>query len=188
MNTSTGREDSGRALKQVPAPHGQVLPPGQSGLRARLNDGLFSDRNLEQLSHLLDDCFVLPGTQIRFGLDGLIGLVPFAGDLLAGLLSSLIVIAAWFRGAPPVLLARMLVNLTLDVIVGTIPLLGDAFDIAWKANRRNYALLLRHNREPGRHRWRDWAFLLLLAAVLLAIFALPLIVLGYLLALFRHRP
>ena len=187
MNTSTGREDPKRAAGQVPALRGQVLPPGRPGFRARLNDGLFSDRNLEQISHLLDDCFVLPGTQIRFGLDGLIGLVPFAGDLLAGLLSSLIVVAAWFRGAPPVLLARMLANLALDVIVGTVPLLGDAFDIAWKANRRNYALLIRHNREPSKHHWRDWAFLLLLAVVLLAIFALPLIVLGYLLALLRHR-
>ncbi len=157
------------------------------GLRARAGAGLFSDRNLEQLSHLLDDCFVVPGTGIRFGIDGLIGLVPIAGDVLAGLLSSLIVIAAWFRGAPPVLLARMLGNLALDVGIGMVPVLGDAFDIAWKANRRNYALLSRHLAEPGRHRWRDWAFLLVLLGSLLVIFALPLLLLGYLLALLAHH-
>lgn len=157
------------------------------GLRGRLATGVFSDRNLEQLSHLLDDCFVVPGTGIRFGIDGLIGLVPIAGDVLAGLLSSLIVIAAWFRGAPPVLLARMLGNLALDVGIGMIPLLGDAFDIAWKANRRNYALLSRHIAEPGRHGLRDWAFLLILLGSLLVLFALPLVLLGYLLSLLIHR-
>ncbi len=164
-----------------------LLPPESPGMRARLAQGVFSDNNLNQLAHLLDDCFVLPGTQIRFGVDGIIGLVPFAGDVLAGLLSSLMVVAAWFRGAPPVLLARMVANLAIDVGIGMVPVLGDAFDIAWKANRRNYALLSRHLAEPQRHGWRDWGFLLLLCAALLAIFALPLVALGYLLALLVHH-
>ena len=164
----------------------EVLPPVNASLRSRLGAGIFSNANLDHLSHLLDDCFRLPGTQIRFGVDGLIGLVPFAGDVIAGLLSSLIVIAAWTRGAPPILLARMLVNLGLDVLVGTVPILGDAFDIAWKANRRNYLLLSRHIAEPGRHRWKDWAFLLVLVGTLLVIFALPFLVLGYLIALLLH--
>ncbi len=165
----------------------QVLSPVPAGWRGRIGAELFTDERLESLAHLLDDCFVVPGTQIRFGIDGLIGLVPFAGDVLVGLLSSLIVIAAWFRGAPPVLLARMLANLALDVVVGIVPLLGDAFDIAWKANRRNYALLSRHVAEPGRHSWRDWGFLLVLVTTLLAIFVLPLVALGYLLALLVHH-
>jgi hypothetical protein len=165
----------------------QVLPPQATGLRARVAQGVFSNQNLDRLSHLLDDCFVIPGTQIRFGLDGIIGLVPFAGDVLAGMLSSLIVIAAWFRGAPPVLLLRMLANLALDVLVGSIPVFGDAFDIAWKANRRNYALLSRFVAEPKRHAWRDWAFLLVLAGCLFAVFALPMVLLGYVLALLIHR-
>ncbi len=158
-----------------------------AGWRRRVGHQVFTDQRLEALSHLLDDCFVLPGTQIRFGIDGLIGLVPFAGDVLAGLLSSLIVLAAWFRGAPPVLLSRMLANLALDVVVGIVPVFGDAFDIAWKANRRNYALLSRHIAEPGRHGWRDWAFLLLLLGCLLVLFVLPILALGYLLALLVHR-
>ncbi len=169
------------------AEHGIALPPARAGLRRQIGEGLFSDRNLESLSHLLDDCFALPGTRIRFGIDGLIGLVPFAGDVLAGLLSSFIVVAAWFRGAPPILLARMLANLALDVGIGMIPVFGDAFDIAWKANRRNYALLSRHIAEPGRHRWRDWGFLLLILAALLTIFAIPLVLLGYLLSLLVHH-
>ena len=163
--------------RRAPAGSQQVLPP-VAGWRGRISQEVFTDARLEALSHLLDDCFLLPGTQIRFGIDGLVGLVPFAGDVLAGLLSSLIVLAAWFRGAPPVLLARMLANLAL---------LGDAFDIAWKANRRNYALLSRHVAEPGRHSWRDWAFLLVLLGSLLLIFVLPLLALGYLLASLAHR-
>jgi hypothetical protein len=183
-----GRPSSGQIARPVSIPvAGQILPPVAPGWRESVGEGIFSNHNLDRLSHLLDDCFVVPGTQLRFGIDGLIGLVPFAGDVLAGLLSSLIVIAAWFRGAPPVLLLRMVANLALDVVIGSIPLLGDAFDIAWKANRRNYALLSRHVAEPGRNGWKDWAFLLVLAVCLLAVFALPLVLLGYLLAVLVHH-
>ncbi len=173
----------GRELRAAPPfGAGQVLPAEPAGWRGRVGREVFTNQRLEALANLLDSCFVVPGTQIRFGIDGLIGLVPFAGDVFAGVLSSLIVVAAWFRGAPPVLLARMLANLALDVVIGIVPILGDAFDIAWKANRRNYALLTRHVAEPGRHGWRDWVFLLLLLGCLLALFALPLVALGYLLA------
>ena len=187
MAWGRGGRSTKTAESALTAAPGQVMPPARPGFRGRVSEGVFSDSNLNQLAHLLDDCFVIPGTRIRFGIDGLIGLVPFAGDVLAGLLSSLIVIAAWFRGAPPILLARMVANLALDVLIGVVPLFGDAFDIAWKANRRNYELLSRHLAEPGRHGWRDWAFLLLIVGVLLLLFALPLVVLGYVLGLLVHR-
>ena len=161
------------------------MPP--AGLRSRLGEGVFSDNNLRQLAHVLDSLIGIPGTRIRVGLDGLIGLVPFAGDLLGGLFSTVIVVGAWSRGAPPALLLRMLANLAIDVTIGLIPLLGDAFDIAWKANRRNYALLERHIAAPGRHTGRDWAFLLLLLFALLVLFALPLVLLGCALAWLTHH-
>jgi hypothetical protein len=135
---------------------------------------LFRDRTLHGLEILLDEAFVLPGTQIRFGLDGIIGLVPGLGDVLAGVLSLIIPLAGWIRGVPYVTLARMAANLGIGVLVGSVPLFGDIFDIAWKANRRNYRLLFRHLDEPRRHTGRDWAFLLLLAAGLALIFAIPL--------------
>jgi hypothetical protein len=94
--------------------------------------------------------------------------------VLAGLLSLVIPLAAWARGVPYVTLARMGVNLGIEVLVGSIPLFGDLFDIAWKANRRNYRLLCRHLNQPRRHNWRDWMFLLLLAAVLGLIFVIPI--------------
>jgi hypothetical protein len=148
---------------------------------------LFRDRTLHALEILLDEAFVLPGTNIRMGLDGIIGLVPWLGDVLAGLLSLIIPLAAWVRGVPYVTLARMGVNLAIEVLVGSIPLFGDIFDIAWKANRRNYRLLCRHLGEPRRHTWRDWAFLLLLAGVLGLIFAIPVaLVVWFLVWLMGH--
>ncbi|MGB9406070.1 MAG: DUF4112 domain-containing protein [Terracidiphilus sp.] len=152
---------------------GLTVPPGAD----RWNRGawLFRDRTLHALEILLDEAFVLPGTGIRFGLDGIIGLVPGLGDILAGLLSLVIPLAAWIRGVPYITLARMGANLGISVLVGSIPLFGDIFDIAWKANRRNYRLLCRHLGEPRRHSWRDWVFLLLLATALAFVFAVPIV-------------
>jgi hypothetical protein len=155
----------------------------------RWNSGawLFRDRTLHGLEILLDEAFVLPGTGIRFGLDGIIGLVPGLGDVLAGLLSLVIPLAGWVRGVPYVTLARMAVNLGIGVLVGSIPFFGDLFDIAWKANRRNYRLLCRHLDEPRRHSWRDWAFLLFLGTALAMVFAIPLALLVWLAVWLANR-
>jgi hypothetical protein len=166
----------------------EILPPGPKDLSPRIKrgSGIFANENLDLLAHVLDDWFRIPGTSIRFGLDGIIGLIPGLGDLLAGLASCIIVVAAWFRGVPYIALLRMVVNLGLDVIIGSIPLLGDAFDIAWKANRRNYALLIRHLDEPRRHTWRDWVFLAFIALALALIFLAPLLVIALLILWLRH--
>jgi hypothetical protein len=151
-------------------------PPAALVGQDRWNRGawLFRDRTLHGIEILLDEAFHIPGTGIRFGLDGIVGLVPGLGDVLAGLLSLVIPLAAWIRGVPYVTLVRMAVNLGIGVLVGSIPLFGDIFDIAWKANRRNYLLLTRHLGEPRRHTGRDWAFLLMLAAALALVFAIPI--------------
>jgi len=161
----------------------EVLPPGRAGLRSggRFAPGsaVFRDENLDLLAHVLDDCFRIPGTQIRFGIDGIIGLAPGIGDVLAGLASCVLLLAAWVRGVPYVTLVRMLVNLGIGIVVGSIPLLGDAFDIAWKANRRNYALMTRQIAEPRRHTWRDWLFLLAIGAGMMLVLATPVVVLAW---------
>jgi len=148
-----------------------------AGSMDRWNRGawLFRDRTLRGLEILLDEAFRIPGTQIRFGIDGIIGLVPGIGDVLAGILSLVIPLAAWIRGVPYVTLVRMAVNLGIGVLVGTIPVFGDAFDIFWKANRRNYRLLTRHLGEPRRQTWRDWVFLALIGGMLCLVFALPVV-------------
>ena len=156
-----------------PAPASTSLGAPLSADRWNRGAWLFRDRTLHGLEILLDEAFVIPGTGIRFGIDGIIGLVPGLGDVLAGLLSLVIPLAAWIRGVPYVTLARMAANLGIGVLVGSVPLFGDIFDIAWKANRRNYRLLRRHLGAPRRHTGRDWAFLLLLAAAVGLVFAIP---------------
>jgi hypothetical protein len=99
---------------------------------------------LEALARLMDGIFTIPGTNIRMGLDGFIGLVPIAGDVVSGLISSYLIWEAKQLGAPKWLIARMVGNMALDSTIGAIPLLGDAFDVAFRANMKNMALLRRH--------------------------------------------
>src|ERR1700733_2142782 len=117
---------------------------------------LTSDEHLDYVASLLDDMFQIPGTKIRFGLDALIGWIPGIGDAMAGTASFLIVFASWQRGAKSVTLIRMIANVLLETMVGAIPVAGDIFHVVWKANRRNYRLLMRERQEPGMNTRRDW--------------------------------
>ena len=162
-------------------PQGMVESPRRSRDRWSNGGRLLDDDRLRWLEILLDEAFIIPGTSIRFGIDGIIGLVPGLGDVLAGILSLLIPLAAWVRGVPYITLVRMLTNVSIGLLIGTIPILGDAFDIFWKTNRRNYYLLTRSIAEPHRHTWRDWGFLLLLGAGIAVIFAIPLVLIAWLL-------
>jgi Domain of unknown function (DUF4112) len=96
---------------------------------------------LDALATLLDTALVVPGTTIRFGLDGLLGLVPGIGDLITTVMSLYIVHEARELGAPGHVIARMVGNVALDGIVGAVPLAGDIFDVMFRANRRNMRLL-----------------------------------------------
>jgi hypothetical protein len=146
-----------------------------ASLRGRLGRAsrVFRDENLDLLSRVLDTWFRIPGTNIRFGLDGIIGFVPGIGDFLAGLASCIIVVAAYARGVPLVTVARMVANLGIEVVVGAVPVLGNLFDIGWRANRRNYALLERSLAVGRRDTWRDWVFMGLLATGLVVMAMLP---------------
>ena len=121
---------------------------------------------LVTLARTLDSAVRIPGTNVRFGLDAVIGLVPGVGDLAGGAIAAYIVLAAAREGAPPSLLARMLLNVAIDTAVGSVPVLGDAFDVAWRANARNVAQLERHVAAPAATRAASRA---VVAAVLLGI-------------------
>jgi len=99
---------------------------------------------LETLAYWLDSRFRVPGTDIRFGLDALAGLIPGIGDGTTALFSIYIVIQARRLGVPFSLRARMAINIAIDLLIGTIPLVGDIFDAGFKANLRNVALLREH--------------------------------------------
>jgi hypothetical protein len=96
---------------------------------------------LDALASLLDTAIVIPGTNVRFGLDALIGIVPGIGDAVTTLLSLYIVSEARALGAPRHLVLRMLGNVAVDGLFGVVPLAGDVFDVMWRANRRNMKLL-----------------------------------------------
>lgn len=96
---------------------------------------------LDRLSYLLDNSIRIPGTERRIGIDPLVGLIPVVGDLPTTGISAYIVLEAIRLGVPRATVARMLFNLAVDATVGSIPVVGDAFDAVWKANARNVALL-----------------------------------------------
>lgn len=123
---------------------------------------------LDGAADLLDNRFRIPGTDIRFGLDFLIGLVPYVGDIFSFGLSALLVVVMARRGASGMALFLMAGNIFLDTLVGTIPVLGDIFDLKYKANVRNLRLLQEHYRE-GKHGGSAWGPVLLILAIIFAL-------------------
>lgn len=127
-------------------------------------------KDMEHLAKLMDAQFRIPGTNFRFGLDALIGLVPGVGDISTFAVSGYMLIIMARNGASGYLLARMVLNVLIDAIIGMIPLLGDIFDIAFKANIRNLRLMQQHYTE-GRHRGSAWKIIIPVLIVLFAIIA-----------------
>jgi len=142
---------------------------------------LASNEHLDYVAALLDDIFRIPGTKIRFGLDAVIGWVPGIGDAMTGIASFLIVFASWRRGAKGVTLVRMIANVLLETAIGAIPVAGDVFHVVWKANRRNYRLLIREREQPGVNTRRDWMFLAVLLFAVIAAAGIPIAILIWLL-------
>jgi len=118
-------------------------PPRNTNIQ-RPYAGRRLDPELELLAYWMDTAFVIPGLGIRFGFDAIIGLIPGLGDVITSLISLYILAAARRYGVPRVTMMRMAFNIAVDTTVGAVPLLGDAFDVYWKANVMNVALLRRH--------------------------------------------
>ncbi len=115
----------------------KIDPVAEADRRRRLE-------RLRTVASWLDDRFQVPGTNIRFGLDGLGGLIPGIGDTATGAVAAWIVFEAWQMGVPRRHLAAMAGNVGIDWLVGLVPLVGDIFDIGFKANRRNIRRILTH--------------------------------------------
>jgi len=98
-------------------------------------------KRVRLLSRLLDEQFRIPGMKHRIGLDGLLGLIPGIGDAAGALLSTYILYEAIRLGVPRTVVLRMIANIGIDTLGGAIPIVGDIFDMAWKANKKNAALL-----------------------------------------------
>jgi len=150
-------------------------------------------RGLEQIAWLMDRAITIPGTRITVGLDALLGLLPVGGDVLTGLIQTGIVLVALFHyRVPRAVAARMAANVLLDTALGAVPLLGDAFDVFFKANTRNLKLLQQVQVQRVQHRevstWPSIAYLAFLIFALVTMLVLLLIGFFAVVAWLFHRP
>jgi Domain of unknown function (DUF4112) len=138
-------------------------------------------RNLERVAWLMDRALTIPGTKISIGLDALLGLLPVGGDVVTGIVQAgLVLIALRQYKVPRSIATRMMANVLLDVAVGSIPILGDLFDVGFKANTRNIKLLEPYGHHPTielQPRGTPWRYILPIAAVL--VIALTLVLIGF---------
>jgi hypothetical protein len=137
---------------------------------------------LRRYAVLLDSQFRVPGTNIRFGLDAIIGLIPGLGDISTPIFAALLLVQGVRMRLPLVVQARMVLNAAIDMLLGFIPLLGDLIDIGFKANLRNLALLERHARPGVPPSRSDYVFVILCVIVLTFIALVPFAVLFWVLA------
>jgi hypothetical protein len=131
------------------------------------------DEGLEKLTYYLDQFFRIPGTKIRFGLDPIIGfLFPVAGDTLSTFMSIYIVLRSIRYGLPKIVIGRMMFNVAIDYLIGSISFVGDLFDFAFKANNKNLKLLERFATGEGRAHWTDWLWVFMLIGLFVGAIAL----------------
>jgi hypothetical protein len=140
---------------------------------------------LRKWSVLLDSAFRVPGTNMTFGLDPLLGLIPGLGDLTTPFFSALLLLHAFRWHIPKIVQLRMLMNAGIDFLMGVVPVVGDLFDFGWKANVRNLALLERHAHQGPKATASDWLFVLLVLGTLAVIAVTPFVLLGWVLAHLR---
>jgi hypothetical protein len=139
----------------------------------RQSDSPPADETIERIAWLMDRS--IPIGSLRIGLDPILGLVPGVGDVLSGMISTILIVQAHRRGIPRATILRMVANVGIDSALGAIPLVGDLFDFAWKANTKNLELY-RAASGGRRDSSRDWAFLAVLLLALGIAVAIPILV------------
>ena len=153
------------AMSKSMAARGTEVAPAPTHPRADV------ERSLDQLSHMMDGLFRIPGTGWRVGLDAIVGLIPGVGDFATTAVSFYILAAGVRYRVPKVTLLRMASNIAVDYLLGAVPIVGDLFDAAWKSNQMNVELLKQRasvSAEEAKHgRVSDWLFLGLILLVLL---------------------
>lgn len=125
-------------------------------------------KQVARLTKLMDKQFTIPGTNFRFGLDGILGLIPGVGDVSTFAVSCYLLTLMAKNGASGYVMARMVLNVLIDAIIGSIPFIGDIFDFAFKANSKNLRLMQEHFVE-GRHRGSAWKVIIPIVLLLLLI-------------------
>ena len=126
-------------------------------------------RRLRILTKLFDELIPIPGTRLRVGLDAILGLLPGGGDVMGGTVSTYALLLAARLGAPAPVVLRMGLNILIDTLVGAVPLLGDIFDVGWKANRKNLDLLERYLQQPAKVKRASMALAVAIIVVVIAV-------------------
>jgi hypothetical protein len=149
---------------------------GPAAEREARIDGLrAAERRIAIVARVLDDLVRIPGTSRRVGLEPIMGLVPWLGDIVSAVIGAWIVLEARRYGMPGAVVARMIAHVVIDLVVGLVPVIGDLFDFAFKSNSRNLALFRRHALDPQASTTGDRAFLAGLVLLLLGIVWLAVI-------------
>jgi hypothetical protein len=139
---------------------------------------------LRRWATLLDSAFRVPGTNVRFGIDAIVGLVPGVGDLVAPVFTGLLLVTGLRMRVPAIVQVRMVLNAAIDMAIGVVPVAGDLVDIAWKSNLRNLALLERHA-IPGVPPSRgDYAFVLVCLVLVALLILVPVLLVVWVLSRF----
>lgn len=150
--------------------------PRDARLRARIE-------RLRAWQRLMDEAFRVPGTRLRFGWDPIIGMIPWAGDVVGAIMGLVLLFHGHRMRLPGVVQARMVLNVIIDLALGAVPVLGDVVDLFWKSTTRNLVLLEHYAEAERPASWRDWAFVLSAVVLVAAVAAMPLVLLASLVGL-----
>jgi hypothetical protein len=137
-----------------------------------------AERRIERVTHALDELVGVPGTSVKVGLDPIVGLIPVVGDVISGVVGTWVIAEAARFGIPRIVVARMTVNLVVDLAIGLIPFLGDLFDLAFRSNSRNLALFRRHALEPDASTRGEATFFVGVALLLIGVLWLIVTAIG----------
>lgn len=153
-----------KTVREIPT---EVLPPNEIAFER-------DERFIRFVSQLMDTMFVIPGTNIRFGLDPIIGLLPGIGDSADAIISAFLISRAARYNVPKIVLSRMAANVLINTFGGALPIVGDAFSVWWKSNVMNYELLRKHAspQRAVRSTKGDWIFVIALIGAMVLCIAL----------------
>lgn len=142
----------------------EVLPPGPAARKGSEQD---RGARARSIAFIMDTMFKVPGTNVRFGLDPLIGLVPGLGNAVGAMVSSFVLFQSARSGIARIVLVRMAMNVLINTGVGAVPIIGDIFSVWWKSNLRNYRLYQKHAAATAASTRNDWIFVIILISLIL---------------------
>jgi hypothetical protein len=142
----------------------EVLPPGSPERKGSQQD---REALAKLIALIMDTMFRVPGTNVRFGLDPIVGLVPGLGNAVSAIVSSFVLLQSVRSGIPRIVLVRMALNVLINTTAGAVPIVGDLFSVWWKSNVRNYRLYQKHASDTATSTSNDWFFVIILISLIL---------------------